>query len=782
MRRNAADQAEGMEEEAESLLALSREVHGDDSPEVVDALHMLAHVSPPELRLQRHEEAVTHALESLGEAQTETLSAMRCLATMYGSKNPNRLVELREKVVAGYDALNEAGATPQTLGYLLELVKAYETAGYWEKARTAAEKLVTLSRKRLGPDHPRTTQAESKLEELMPRDLRVPLSEEVRQLSAFTPTDATSALKNLMYAGIVAYHENRVEHEALTEMIISQMRVEEEKMNLMMMAKTIHLMPPSANGPTSAHREAQVLQEAASESLELDHFLLLDLALGACRVEDWDRLELLLKDGSTPLNRPGFRVSGHSLRAISSWQKGQRALALQELNLAKRFYEADSRTGKGHPFDVVLYPHLILREALELIEGNRDWLPPLQTLEDQQIPATIVPPNSVWRWLHPLDGVDPAKKDPDFHETFAEKDFDDSFWKAGQDSAEPGGGFGYGDDWFTGVDIGLPMVENATYGLDGKAAYFRLKFKTEREFRNLELRCQRDDGIIVYLNGKEVARDNMQAGEARYDIPAVEKVAHDKPIKEQVTYRIPLPGAILRPGEHVLAISVHNTEGGSSDLRIGGISLVEVVESHRENIPPRPEDRDRKEIDLSEHYTVSLASKLWSLKHPGHDLSRLAQTFTPRHGVTFDLRGAIWLESGKTASGLTAGEFGGLTLKTSVEGIVVNEVTPRIHFLAGAQWVTTIGERLARFVIHYENGSTTEMPVVLGPDGVVGLRMVAFETVVGWKGSISENETQGVLSELIWDNPHPDKIITTIDFVSELSPRGAPFLVAITLE
>ena len=37
------------------------------------------------------------------------------------------------------------------------------------------------------------------------------------------------------------------------------------------------------------------------------------------------------------------------------------------------------------------------------------------------------------------------------------------------------------------------------------------------------------------------------------------------------------------------------------------------------------------------------------------------------------------------------------------------------------------------------------------------------------------------LSELVWKNPHPDKVITTIDFVSEMQ-QEVPFVVAITLE
>ena len=45
---------------------------------------------------------------------------------------------------------------------------------------------------------------------------------------------------------------------------------------------------------------------------------------------------------------------------------------------------------------------------------------------------------------------------------------------------------------------------------------------------------------------------------------------------EMKTRRIALQDLTLPAGEHVLSISLHNTEAPSSDLRIGRITLVEV--------------------------------------------------------------------------------------------------------------------------------------------------------------------------------------------------------------
>ena len=171
------------------------------------------------------------------------------------------------------------------------------------------------------------------------------------------------------------------------------------------------------------------------------------------------------------------------------------------------------------------------------------------------------PAGSLWKWLHPADGVDPATKDADFHTTFAEKDYDDSAWLSGNDSAGPTGGFGYADP------AAVAWVQPATE--HRKTAYFRHKFKTDAPVDTLVLSLQRDDGIIVYLDGKELFRDNMGDEKEAYDLFARLVISGTA---ERKVNRFYLPGSI-KAGEHVLAISLHNRPNGSSDLRIAEISL-----------------------------------------------------------------------------------------------------------------------------------------------------------------------------------------------------------------
>ncbi len=181
----------------------------------------------------------------------------------------------------------------------------------------------------------------------------------------------------------------------------------------------------------------------------------------------------------------------------------------------------------------------------------------------------LVPSTSTWKWFHPTDGVDPAKAHEDFHQTFFKLDFDDSKWNTGADKPGAHGGFGYGEEGFEGVDIGTPEAPE-----NRKGAYLRLKFTTNEDCENLVFKCQRDDGIIIYLDGKEVVRDNMPRGRNNYDLYAEETISAEG---ETMVHSFPIAEK-LSAGDHILAISLHNRGlgddgSGSSDLRIAEISL-----------------------------------------------------------------------------------------------------------------------------------------------------------------------------------------------------------------
>ncbi|MBM3846734.1 MAG: hypothetical protein FJ405_10690 [Verrucomicrobia bacterium] len=74
------------------------------------------------------------------------------------------------------------------------------------------------------------------------------------------------------------------------------------------------------------------------------------------------------------------------------------------------------------------------------------------------------------------------------------------------------------------------------------------------------MRVQRDDGVVVYVNGSEVARDNMPAGTLTYATRSVGSIAD-----EQEWLTLSIAPSALRPGTNVVAAEVHQQNSTSSD-------------------------------------------------------------------------------------------------------------------------------------------------------------------------------------------------------------------------
>jgi hypothetical protein len=91
--------------------------------------------------------------------------------------------------------------------------------------------------------------------------------------------------------------------------------------------------------------------------------------------------------------------------------------------------------------------------------------------------------------------------------------------------------------------------------------YFRHYFVVnEMPTAPLTLRVRRDDGVIVYLNGWEILRDNMPDGDVEYDTPARNAV-------EAVSYlEKTVDPAFLILGYNVIAAEVHQPVSFSQDL------------------------------------------------------------------------------------------------------------------------------------------------------------------------------------------------------------------------
>jgi len=158
--------------------------------------------------------------------------------------------------------------------------------------------------------------------------------------------------------------------------------------------------------------------------------------------------------------------------------------------------------------------------------------------------AVLVAPGSSWRYL--AAGATPAGD-------WTEANFDDESWSEG---AAP---LGYGDP-----GLGTTLERGA--GEQELTSWFRRVFVVDdpSTWTRASLALQRDDGVVVYLNGVELLRDNLPDGEITPATPAVGALGADYEL-EWLPFDVPL--GMLMAGTNVLAVELHQAGSESTDLR-----------------------------------------------------------------------------------------------------------------------------------------------------------------------------------------------------------------------
>ena len=133
--------------------------------------------------------------------------------------------------------------------------------------------------------------------------------------------------------------------------------------------------------------------------------------------------------------------------------------------------------------------------------------------------------------------------------------FDDGAWLSGK-------GIFYAER--AGDDLTAPFGQRMDLG--AIAYYFRHSFNYEGDpaATTLALQSFYDDGLVVYLNGVEVFREQMPAGS-----PTSTTLASAAVSDPSLSDAILIPAAALVNGANVLAIEVHQSSAGSSDLAFG---------------------------------------------------------------------------------------------------------------------------------------------------------------------------------------------------------------------
>jgi hypothetical protein len=136
--------------------------------------------------------------------------------------------------------------------------------------------------------------------------------------------------------------------------------------------------------------------------------------------------------------------------------------------------------------------------------------------------------------------------------------FNDCAWKCGP------GDLGYGEK-----DEATRVEDNDTPGFNARdtehyiTTYFRRAFMVTNaaSYAQLRMNVKRDDGAVVYLNGREAARFNMNSGPVNH-LTLARNAGDDAKVFIPAT----VPASLLVEGTNVVAVEIHQATADSTDI------------------------------------------------------------------------------------------------------------------------------------------------------------------------------------------------------------------------
>ena len=254
----------------------------------------------------------------------------------------------------------------------------------------------------------------------------------------------------------------------------------------------------------------------------------------------------------------------------------------------------------------------------------------------------IISSGELWKYLS--DDNSPS-------DSWNSVDFDDNSWI---NASSP---LGYGEDYING---------NISFGNDPNnkpiTAYFRKEFQFTGNDNIVAAKVvlRKDDGVAVYLNGQEIARDNLREGSNHLTF-ADESISG---VAELESTEFIFDSTLLREGGNVLAAEVHQSSRASSDLLFDLELLVsseKVSEFVYIQIPgEEPVDTDGDGYnDSTELYFGSSSKNKESVpkfeSKIVRDLNEIKLLFPGRKGMVYQLQISNDLESWLTLEKLIIG-------------------------------------------------------------------------------------------------------------------------------
>jgi len=183
----------------------------------------------------------------------------------------------------------------------------------------------------------------------------------------------------------------------------------------------------------------------------------------------------------------------------------------------------------------------------------------LQLIDDLRNPARVAnwsgaPAYTGLRQLVEINGLWRYYQSGPLEASWKESAFNDSAWPQGR-------------ALLYREDAELPAPKNTALTLGQSTYYFRTQFELPSVPAGVTLKLSTiiDDGAVFYLNGKEVYRQNIPANAiVDFNTPASPNVAD-----AILTGPFTIPAGDLRAGVNVLAVEVHQSGLGSSDIVMG---------------------------------------------------------------------------------------------------------------------------------------------------------------------------------------------------------------------
>jgi len=206
---------------------------------------------------------------------------------------------------------------------------------------------------------------------------------------------------------------------------------------------------------------------------------------------------------------------------------------------------------------------------------------------------TIIREGDDWNYTLPDASTPTSWRSPDF---------DDSQWNTGAS------GFGYGDN------------DDATVTAATTSLFLRKQFDLDdiSEISGLLFHIDFDDGFVAYINGIEIARSGLTGTEPAYNTLAYTgREASMYSGGSPVRYEPEITDGLLRNGQNVIAIQVHNISSTSSDLT--AIPFLSILKSQKA-AGPNPEILQLIDMRFHTSFKLDADGESLYLSSPGLEI------------------------------------------------------------------------------------------------------------------------------------------------------------------